>query len=232
MNRYDLDHQWAQETIQRCLKPYIQQRPFGFVFADGSWIAKKLQTKFNLDAVFNTAEGVMRSLEIKCERKFTGNVFLETWSNHPTTRGWFYTSQADWLWYFFADVGRLYMFDLPALRRWARGHLNDYRERSVNRSQPNFTLGRAVPISVLANVDYVRYVNVLVAQRELEGVGASHDGDAYMHRDEAPRPRRLSMKDRLRAYETAKATWIALHPAATADEVQEAIVRIARECRV
>lgn len=46
------------------------------------------------------------------------------------------------------------------------------------------------------------------------------------------RPLRPSYQDRLRAYEQAKATWIALHPAATADEVQEAMVRIARECRI
>jgi hypothetical protein len=45
-------------------------------------------------------------------------------------------------------------------------------------------------------------------------------------------PARISYRDRLRAYETAKATWLALHPHATAGEVQEAVLRIARECRI
>lgn len=89
-------------------------------------------------------------VELKAEAKFTGNLYLETWSNRPElTFGWLWTSRADWLFYFFTDNHSLYVINLPALQQWAvEGHIYKYPERpQAKYDQLNYTYGRIVPIA-------------------------------------------------------------------------------------
>lgn len=114
--------------------------------------------KFIGDAIARLpAEGAV-AIEVKCEQRFTGNLFLETWSNRSRcTPGWLLTSRADWLWYYFLDTSQLYSIRLPALRAWAvgsgesQGGIYAYPERvQGKREQANDTWGRIVPISKLS----------------------------------------------------------------------------------
>jgi len=102
-------------------------------------------------------EGRKRGIELKAEAKYTGNLFLETWSNLPElTPGWMLTSRADDLLYYFADVKTLYSIKLRRLQEWAfgigekEGHIYKYREvAQAKYQQINFTRGRLVPLHAL-----------------------------------------------------------------------------------
>ena len=95
-----------------------------------------------------------RSVELKAEQKFTGNLFLEVWSNRPArTLGWLFTSRADLLAYYFCDTKELYVFPLPALQDWAfgvgsaQGAIYAYPEKVQNKyNQLNYSFGRCAPI--------------------------------------------------------------------------------------
>lgn len=98
-------------------------------------------------------------VELKCERRHTGNLFLETWSNRAFGRsrdGWMFTCKAHLLWYFFAGTGDLYAVDFPRLWEWAfgppdggGGRIYRFPERLTNCDQKNRTWGHCVPVSVL-----------------------------------------------------------------------------------
>jgi hypothetical protein len=96
--------------------------------------------------------------ELKAEETWTGNLFLETWSNRPVSPGWMFTSRADYLLYYFRTepIARLYFFHMPTLQKWAFGEgdrsgaIYAYREvRQRKSKQRNDTTGRCVPINVL-----------------------------------------------------------------------------------
>jgi hypothetical protein len=97
--------------------------------------------------------GKAKYIEFKAEQTWTGNFFLETWSNkNRQTPGWFHTCIADWLWYYFCDKAELYILEPAKLRAWANNDkLLRYREvpqRSYD--QQNDTWGRLVPIALLS----------------------------------------------------------------------------------
>src|SRR5262245_63206324 len=90
-----------------------------------------------------------RSVELKAEQKFTGNLFLEVWSNRPArTLGWLFTSRADILAYYFCDRQELYTFPLPKLQDWAfgvgsaQGAIYQWPEKHQSKyNQLNFSFG-------------------------------------------------------------------------------------------
>lgn len=95
----------------------------------------------------------MWGFEVKGEGRFTGNLFLETWSNFApgswARPGWVVTSECDWLFYYFADEERLFIIEFKPLQEWFFGvvHDNGYREVSQGKyTQRNKTCGRLVPI--------------------------------------------------------------------------------------
>lgn len=62
------------------------------------------------------------SVELKIERRFTGNLFIETWRNREWgTPGWLHTCHADQLAYYFLDEDRLITCGMSALRHWCIG---------------------------------------------------------------------------------------------------------------
>ena len=82
------------------------------------------------DLLFNASDERLFSVELKAENKFTGNLFLETWSNRNLVErrshasrgsnpGWLCKTRADLLFYHFLDSDRLYVFDMFKLKRWA-----------------------------------------------------------------------------------------------------------------
>jgi hypothetical protein len=104
-----------------------------------------------------TQNTLKRSVELKAEQRFTGNLFLEVWSNRPArTLGWLYTSRADILAYYFCDNRQLYVFSLPALQDWAfgvgagNGAIYQFPEKHQNKyNQLNYSFGRVTPIEAI-----------------------------------------------------------------------------------
>jgi hypothetical protein len=108
--------------------------------------------------------------ELKSERKHTGNLAIEVWSDEPNfVPGWL-THYADHvhLIYAFNDRHIAYCCSMGALRRWANGsvkgmermphaprrRIEQFRELVPHRGQRNVTVFRLVPVSVfLSEVD-------------------------------------------------------------------------------
>ena len=90
-------------------------------------------------------------LELKSEAKHTGNLFLETHSSadgNVSSPGWLFKLKADSLLYYFVDTKMLYAIHLPTLQKWAKEHLDEYRQVEQKKySQQNRTVGSIVPIS-------------------------------------------------------------------------------------
>jgi hypothetical protein len=124
-----------------------------------------LQKSFG-DFFISTDAETVRSLEIKVERQWTGNLFLETWSNrnlddqhahfeHGSTPGWLVTSRADLLLFYFLDTDDLVTVPLLRLKRWAfgsgpQGGVYAWPELKQGRyAQRNDSWGRTVPVDHL-----------------------------------------------------------------------------------
>lgn len=72
-----------------------------------------------IDLLWSLGEGAPVHVEVKFERRFTGNLFLETTSNCSTrSAGWLYTTQADLVMYGFQDRSAWWIFDPAGLRVW------------------------------------------------------------------------------------------------------------------
>lgn len=146
------------------LEPFLLEKAGGrFVLFDKGPLAKALQETSG-DGVFSIAGDREYFVELKIEREYTGNLFLETWSNRNlesrdnharigSNPGWLYKQVADLLLYYFLDADRLYCFDLFKLKRWAfrDRRLFSYPEKKQGRyDQLNDTWGRIVPVADLA----------------------------------------------------------------------------------
>lgn len=152
------------------LEPFLVEKADGrLVMFDKGAMARALQETVG-DGVFSE-NGRQWFVEIKTEQRFTGNLFLETWSNRNlksrdnhaalgSNPGWLLKLKADLLLYYFLDNDHLYILDLFKLKRWAfalpgksgnDGRLWDYCEVEQGATiQRNDTRGRIVPIADLA----------------------------------------------------------------------------------
>jgi len=157
------------------LLPYLREKSDGgLVLTSKGTLARWLQESVG-DVLLNRREQLF-AVELKCERKYTGNLFLETWSNRNLedgrshaergqNTGWMYKLRADLLLYYFIDTDQLFSIKVLALKRWffgRGGELGAYRRPSADgqtpmfrevkqeaRDQANDTRGVLVPIAVL-----------------------------------------------------------------------------------
>jgi hypothetical protein len=130
-------------------------------------LARHFQKSFG-DLLIATGPGAVATVEVKAERRWTGNLFLELWSNknlddrashieRGSTPGWLVTCRADVIGFHFLDVDTALFLPLFRLQQWAFGvddraaRVFDFPERRQRRYvQRNDTWGRIVPIEVLA----------------------------------------------------------------------------------
>jgi hypothetical protein len=130
-------------------------------------LAKHFQRSFG-DLLIATGPGNVASVEIKAQRRWTGNLFLEVWSNknlddrgshieRGSTPGWLITCRADVLGFHFIDADTVLFLPLFRLQQWAfgiedaPGRIYDFPERQQRRYvQRNDSWGRIVPIETLA----------------------------------------------------------------------------------
>lgn len=130
-------------------------------------LARHFQRAFG-DLLIATGPGAVASVEIKVQSRWTGRLFLETWSNRNledrashvergSTPGWLMTCRADVIGWHFVDADTVLFLPLFRLQQWAfgagdqPGRLYDFPERCQRRyRQPNDSWGRIVPVEVLA----------------------------------------------------------------------------------
>lgn len=147
------------------LLPYLEERTERLVLNLKGPLSRHLQLVAG-DAIVNIKDS-LRSIEIKVERRHTGRLFLETWSNrnledkdshgsHGSNPGWLFHTRADVLLYYFLDTDDLYAVNIFSLKRWCFGyrdlpaHLYEYDEIPQKKyAQMNDTHGRCVPIEKL-----------------------------------------------------------------------------------
>lgn len=144
--------QEVEALAMREILPWLNLKCDSVEMTDGSLWLQKIVGDFIV-----IQEGRKRSIELKAEAKYTGNLFLETWSNLPElTPGWMVTSRAHWLFYFFLDTKTLYVIGMRELQEWAfgivapPGRIYQFKEVAQGKYlQTNSTWGRLIPVSTL-----------------------------------------------------------------------------------
>lgn len=114
-------------------------------------------------------------VEFKAEEKWTGNLFLESWSNRPIKKGWMYTNPADYLFYHFLDKDICYGFLFSKLKEYYLDNVYRYRHVPQGKTeQRNNTWGLLVPIEDLKNFPWYTEFQPL---KELHNAKDSSGGD-------------------------------------------------------
>lgn len=91
--------------------------------------------------------------EVKAESKFTGNLFIETWSNwadepNRVNPGWVTKIMGHWLFYVFLDRRILYMLPRTPLLSFFWMKHGEYPEKTQKKTtQRNITRGILVPVA-------------------------------------------------------------------------------------
>lgn len=140
MNSFERCSQLAARSLAD-LHPFLEETQGRYVLTDKGRLSRVFQETFG-DLIFNSANGTMHTVELKAEEKWTGNLFLEIWSNFNFTNhesytalgptpGWLLKLNADLLFYHFLSHDKLVICSLPALQRWA------FINKSRNYSEPD-----------------------------------------------------------------------------------------------
>ena len=138
------------------LLPLVKCRSYQgrFVLTNKGNISAFLQKSIG-DIAFNCKNQKIWGIEVKTERKTTGNFFLELWSNRSRqTPGWMHTLITDFLWYYFQDSKTLYSIQFKKLQDWAFTKDKIYQfplKQQKAYQQFNDTWGALVPISLVQN---------------------------------------------------------------------------------
>lgn len=145
----------VEERGRDILLDHLSHLAERYVVTDKGRLARDLQRTVG-DALCNTHNGAIWAIEFKVEQRYTGNLFLETWSNLKVPGynkpGWLVTLNTDILWYYFLDNGQLISLPFQRLKHWALVQGNVYRwpeKLQRKHEQRNHTYGRIVPISIL-----------------------------------------------------------------------------------
>jgi hypothetical protein len=153
------------------LLPYLEERAFKgrIVSTARGTLARTLQQDFG-GYLLNTDDRTVWAVEIKIEQVWTGDLFLETWSNRNleskvthaklgSTPGWLIKTRADMLLCYFLDTVDLVTVPVFRLKQWAFGSGEEggiYRfleKRQGRYAQANDSWGRCVPVDVLGAGD-------------------------------------------------------------------------------
>ncbi len=108
----------------------------------------------DIDLVWKTTLGE-KTIEIKGDTYHqTGNFFLETYSNRElNTPGCFLYTEADFIYYYFVGIKKLYILPMPETREWFLKHPDEFSEKAtqtiIGNESRYTTVGRLVPIKIL-----------------------------------------------------------------------------------
>lgn len=140
MSAFDHCSKLAARSLQS-LGPLLLETQGRYVLTDKGRHSKFFQETFG-DLLFNDLKGRMYVVELKAEETWTGNLFLETWSNftfnnkeshfrYGPNPGWLLKLNADLLFYHFLNEDRVVIMSMPELQRWA------FMAESKNMSEPD-----------------------------------------------------------------------------------------------
>lgn len=111
--------------------------------------------KMGIDRVFtHRKDDTVCTVEYKTDHREgdTGNCFIETWSNKQAKkRGWAYTSQAQWLYYFLPSSNEVCVIEMLQVKMLVNEWIRKYKvTQCVNKSGEGFynTSGVLVPSSI------------------------------------------------------------------------------------
>jgi hypothetical protein len=159
MSAFDNCCRVEQESLPRLLDWLESQADSGRVVLTSKGPLSKFLQETVGDALMQK-NGAAYGAEFKIEQRWTGNLFLETWSNlERFNPGWLVKLDADVLLYYFADKKMLITVPFKKLKRWAFGgkdtgsaHVYRYPEKQQRKyTQLNDTWGRIVPVDVLVD---------------------------------------------------------------------------------
>lgn len=170
----------VEAESRRIIEPLLELHTNGrYVYTDKGRLSKEFQRRYG-DVLVNMAQrGDMLSVEMKAERKETGNLFLELFSNGSRYNfGWMAHSDADLLFYHFLDSDALYITDMQWLRSWfwfgigptrkngsqrihRPGFVRFEMKRQKTYSQMNDTWGCPVSVMVIKDEVGLKKVNPL-----------------------------------------------------------------------
>lgn len=176
MNAFDRSRQIEAEAMRR-LTPFIHERsgtsdkPGRFVLIEKGPLAKDLQETIGDVLMTHRQTGRLVSVEIKAEQKYTGNFFVECWSNlnldnaesweaRGSNPGWAWKLHPGLLFYYFLDTDSLYIIKGYRLWHWMHmqksrsaavgaTRIHDFRRCCVRSDQLNDTWGHLVPVDVI-----------------------------------------------------------------------------------
>ena len=169
----------VERKSREILKPWLQQYcdEGRYVLTDKGRLSKAMQERFG-DALAQR-NGAAVWVELKAEKDFTNNFFIEEWSNRSRGNpGWLYKLDADLLFYHFLDVNILYLIDFQQLKKWLLSMPPDFcryktsqinlcqypEKRQAKYDQKNDTWGRLVPIRDISDTKHVRMAIEIVGK--------------------------------------------------------------------
>jgi hypothetical protein len=99
--------------------------------------------KRGIDRIYTHPEsGAVATVEYKADTRSleTGNLFIEVWSNKQSKKkGWAYTSQAQWLYFYVVDYKEVCIIEMTKLKRLLKGWNQTYKKATAcNRSSDGF----------------------------------------------------------------------------------------------
>jgi hypothetical protein len=155
----------VESDAWKYLEPFFREEAEGgqLILTSNGRMAAFLQQEIGDLILRSRRDSRLYTVELKCERNFTGNVFLETWSNRNlndrdshamrgSNPGWVIKSKSDLLFYYFISNDHLYVFDLFRLKGWAHigRNLGRFNEKAQGKyQQMNDTHGVIVPLETL-----------------------------------------------------------------------------------
>lgn len=156
----------VEDRSWEVLEPYLKTRAFDgrFVRTAKGPLSLELQKSVG-DVLVNSDRLSVTGIEVKAEERYTGNLFLERWSNRSCfTPGWFETLRTDLLWCHFLDKDVVYEIGFQRLRQWlywhtGRGHPKCHTfvlAKQGKYEQKNDTWGYLVPVRELRDSSLIR----------------------------------------------------------------------------
>ena len=118
---------------------------------------KKYQKK-DIDLLWTVEPGDKEyTIEVKTDTYTSGNFFFETVSNvSKNTLGCFLKTEADFLFYYFIEMGQLFVLNTGAIQKWFLENKNRYNEKVLGTDNLYQSKGYAVPIKDIPK-ECIRY---------------------------------------------------------------------------
>ena len=150
------------------IEQYLSKNPFtvGVINVENN----KLYQKEDIDLLWiykNSKEDGIKRIEIKGDRYHkTGNIFIETISNmNKNTLGCFIYTKADYIFYYFVEIKKLYILPMPLTRDWFLNNTKRFPLKTLSTTIRGFDVycsqGRTVPINTLIKeVEGIRIIDL------------------------------------------------------------------------